>query len=47
MSSRFHSPISFWLDLTIEDMLDWARVASIMAEEERQKHNVQTIGPGL
>jgi hypothetical protein len=33
--------------MPLTEMYEWAMVAKYMAEEEKEKHNVQKIGPGL
>lgn len=47
MTSNFHGSPDFWLDMPLEEMNLWAKVASRMFEKEKQKHNTQRIGPGL
>jgi hypothetical protein len=47
MSSNFHSPLDYWLELPLTEINKWAMVAHRMMEKEKEKRNVQQIGPGL
>lgn len=47
MTSNFHGSPDYWLDLPLEEMNKWAVIASRMFEREKQKRNVQQVGPGL
>jgi hypothetical protein len=33
--------------MEIPRLFDWVVIADVMFEEERAKHNVQNVGPGL
>jgi hypothetical protein len=47
MSSRYGGPPTVWLDMNIEELFRWVLKAGEMIEKERQKKNVQMVGPGL
>jgi hypothetical protein len=36
MSETFHTPVSFWLDLTPEELYDWAVAAKGLSEERKK-----------
>jgi hypothetical protein len=33
LSSNFHTPVSFWLELTLQELFDWASTAQAMLKE--------------
>jgi hypothetical protein len=33
LSGNFHTPVSFWLDLTLQELFDWASTAQAMLKE--------------
>jgi hypothetical protein len=47
MSANYHTPVDYWLGLTLPSLCDWTATAQQMVDEEKQRHNVQRIGPGL
>jgi len=45
LASNYHSPVSWWLDLKLTELEEYAIIA--YEHSKKQRENYQDVGPGL
>ena len=48
LSTKYHSPVSYWMQMSLVDLYEWARLALEQVEREQiASAGQQEVGPGF